>query len=231
MKKAMISLCDKTGFMGKDWLEAGYEVFLVDPQHKETRKEDGYTKIAGTVIESAHLIGQILRRFDVRFVAGFPPCTDVANSGSRWFQGKLQNDAACWARAAMVAEQCRMVALLSGAPGFFENPTGVFCNDSMFGSASFYFHPYEFGGYLPDDDVHPTFPNWINPRDAYTKKTGLWAFNGFQLPDKRPVPVPEGEAGNSKQYSQMGGDSVLTKDVRSATPRGFARACFLKYSC
>jgi hypothetical protein len=47
---------------------------------------------------------------------------------------------------------------------------------------------------------------------------------GFRMPHKKPVPIPEGY---SDQHNLLGGKSERTKNIRSATPRGFARAVFL----
>lgn len=43
------------------------------------------------------------------------------------------------------------------------------------------------------------------------------------MPDKLPVPVPEGY---STQHLKLGGKSERVKNIRSATPRGFAEAVF-----
>lgn len=228
-KKAILSLCDYTGLFCADWVEAGFEAILVDPQHGKTRKENGYIKLAGTIVECSDLIRQFMDKFEIVFVAGFPPCTDVAVSGTRHFDSKIKNDALVWAKSVMVAEQCRMIGLLCGCPWFFENPVSILANSELFGKPK-YFHPFEYGGYLEGKEKHPLYSEWINDSDAYTKKTGLWCGGGFDLPDKRPVAVPNDEAGKSKQYSQLGGDSLKTKNIRSATPRGFSRAVFEKYS-
>lgn len=58
----------------------------------------------------------------VRFVAGFPPCTDVAVSGTPHFAAKAGKDKFFQAKAALIAEQCRVIGQLAGAPWFFENP-------------------------------------------------------------------------------------------------------------
>ncbi|CNE41131.1 Uncharacterised protein [Yersinia similis] len=70
---------------------------------------------------------------------------------------------------------------------------------------------------------HPTYPDYIAPRDAYPKKTCLWTGGGFVMPDKLPVSVPDGY---STQYLKLGGKSERVKNMRSATPRGFAEAVF-----
>ena len=61
----------------------------------------------------------------------------------------------------------------------------------------------------------------IAPFDAYTKKTCLWTGVGFVMPTKVAVEVGKGY---SAQYKKLGGKSQRTKDIRSATPRGFAIA-------
>lgn len=43
----VISLCDYTGNMVKPWLEAGYEAFIVDPQHETTTYKGGADEIRG----------------------------------------------------------------------------------------------------------------------------------------------------------------------------------------
>lgn len=214
MRKGVISLCDYTGIFTKPWHESGYSVLHVDPQREGN----------GTILEMIPKIRHFITTRNIVLVAGFPPCTDVAVSGAAHFEKKRQSDPHFQAKAALIAEQCRMVGELSGAPWFFENPVSVF--SSIFGVPDYSFHPYEFGGYLPEDDVHPEWPEIIKPRDAYPKKTCLWIGGGFELPEKKPVNV---DSGYSDQHNKLGGKSLRTKNIRSATPRGFAQAVFEKY--
>jgi len=86
------------------------------------------------------------------------------------------------------------------------------------------FHPYEYGGYINYDDAkHPRWPEYIAPFDAYPKKTCLWTGGDFKMPTKVAVDVPKGY---STQHKKLGGKSQRTKDIRSATPRGFAKAVY-----
>ena len=62
---------------------------------------------------------------------------------------------------------------------------------------------------------------WLE--DAYPKKTCLWTGNGFTMPWTDPV---QPEDGHSRQHLKLGGKSAKTKNIRSATPRGFARAVY-----
>ena len=88
------------------------------------------------------------------------------------------------------------------------------------------FHPYEYGGYIPIEDKTSPY-DLIPTRDAYTKKTCLWIRNGhdvdFNMPEKRPVELPT-DYKYSPQHLKLGGKSLKTKNIRSATPRGFAIA-------
>lgn len=215
MKGIVISLCDYTGVATQPWRDAGYDAIHIDPQREGN----------GTILEMMPVIRKAIMSGQVKFVMGFPPCTDVAVSGAAHFASKAEKDKHFQAKAALVAEQCRIIGEIAGCPWFFENPVSVFA--SIFGKPSCSFHPYEFGGYLPEDDEHPLWPEYIKPRDAYPKKTCLWTGGGFELPDLKPVHV---EPGFSDQHNKLGGKSLRTKNIRSATPRGFAQAIFEKYN-
>lgn len=102
-----------------------------------------------------------------------------------------------------------------------ENPVSVI--SSKWRKPDFTFNPFEFGGYLQLDDKHPDYPEYIMPRDAYPKKTCIWHGNGFNEPKKNPVEV---QPGYSLQHKKLGGKSLKTKNIRSATPRGFALAVY-----
>ena len=202
----VISLCDLTGNMVAPWVEAGYEAFLVDPQHGITRKEGPITKFAGTVEDAAEAIGELIRTGDVAMVFGFPPCTDMAVSGARWFKTKYEADKLFQAKAVMVAEQCRTIGRLSGAPWFVENPVSVLA--SAFGKPQHSFHPADYTAY--------------EPADNYTKKTCLWAGGGFVMPQPakdRTLGAPD----NRIHFASPGPERA---NFRSATPMGFAQAVF-----
>lgn len=223
MRSVIVSLCDLTGVMVQPWVEAGYSAVLVDPQHPEGVTVDGAITRVGHVIDHPTTWGVLRDVADrVVFVSGFPPCTDVAVSGAAHWERKRAADPYFQARAAIVAEQCRLFGQMTGAPWFIENPVSAF--GKIFGKADHVFHPYEFGGYLPEGDEHPIYPRYIRARDAYPKKTCLWTGNGFAMPDRLPVDV---SAGYSDQHKLLGGKSERTKNIRSATPRGFARAVYL----
>lgn len=204
--KTVISLCDLTGNMVQPWVDAGYNAVLVDPQHVATRIEGQVTKFAGTVEDAADFIGHLIRCGDVAGVFGFPPCTDMAVSGARWFKAKYEADKLFHAKAVMVAEQCRTIGRLSGAPWFVENPVSVLA--SAFGKPNYTFHPADYTAYEPGDN--------------YTKKTCLWAGGGFIMPQ----PSKDGSLGAPDNRIHFASPGPERANFRSATPMGFARAVF-----
>lgn len=227
----ILSLCDLTGHGVKDWVENGYDAILVDPQHTfdnhcqiiEIKEGHGIITRVDQIIDHPMTWRRIRERWEeIVFVAAYPPCTDVAVSGARWFEEKAKKDPHFQTKAALIAEQCRTIGNLLGVPWFFENPVSVF--SSIFGKAQYTFDPYQYGGYLPEDDVHPEYPEYIAPRDAYPKTTNLWTSRDFVMPPPKPVEVPEGY---STQYNKLGGKSDKTKNIRSATPRGISKAIYL----
>lgn len=204
--KTVISLCDLTGNVTQPWVDAGYRALLVDPQHGTTRIEGAVTKFAGTIEDAMEFIGHLIRTGDVAMVFGWPPCTDMAVSGARWFEDKRKADPMFQAKAVMVAEQCRTIGRLSGAPWTVENPVSVLA--SAFGKPSHYFHPWQYTAY--------------EPADSYTKKTCLWTGGGFIMPE--PAVDPDApEPDNRIHFASPGPERA---NIRSVTPMGFARAVF-----
>lgn len=228
--KTAVFLYDFTGIMAQPWIAAGYTCISFDGQHPEGITQDGNWWKVGlwftgnmqsdlkAITASVHTITQV----KPEFVFGFPECTHMAVSGARHFASKLEKDPDIQHRAARLAMLVEHVANFYGAKWGAENPVSVL--SSLWRKPDFTFHPYEYGGYLPVSDVHPIYPEHIKPRDAYPKKTCIWCGNGFQQPQIKCVPV---DSGYSVQYHRLGGRSLKTKNIRSATPRGFATAVFL----
>ena len=212
MRKAAVFFCDLTGVMGSPWVEAGYDIVLVDPQHMNTsieKRQNGAIvyRIAGTILDALPFVGQMLRTHHIVFAFGFPPCTDVAVSGARHFEAKRQRDPHFQAKAALVAEQCRTAFMLFGCPWGFENPVSVF--SSIFGKPDHIFRPHQFTGYEPNDN--------------YTKATCLWTGGGFMMPEH----FKDEALGNPDDRIHKAPPSAGRANFRSATPAGFAKAVFL----
>jgi len=227
MKQIVISLYDFTGEALKPWAEAGYACYAFDIQHLDTKVEGyangGFIRYEGLDLHDFSTYQDLFFRFNGRKVAfgmAFPVCTDLAVSGAAWFKKKAEADPLFQQRAAQHAIDCASLFDDLGCPYFIENPVSVLA--TKWRKPDHTFHPYEYGGYIVKDDAqHPLWPDYIADRDAYPKKTCLWTGNGFVMPPKVPV---EPETGHSRQHLKLGGKSAKTKNIRSATPRGFAIA-------
>jgi len=203
MTPAAIFLCDKTGIAASPWAAAGIECWCVDIGHsiRRDRQEGLINFVWGDVRSWRPPAG---RR--ILFVGAFPPCTHVAVSGARDFakkRGIMLRDALETFEAS-----CQAIAW-SGAPGFAENPVGVLSSIPHIGKPDHWFHPSDYAGYSPEPEA-----------DAYTKKTGLWTFNGYVMPAPKPVDPVHG----SKMWKLTPSDDRA--DQRSATPLGFSIANF-----
>jgi hypothetical protein len=96
----------------------------------------------------------------------------------------------------------RIIAMCKPEWWALENPVGRL--KYWMGKPNFKFDPCDFG-------------------DAYTKRTYLWGC--FLEPVKHPV-EPVRVSSQGSWLMRMGGKSDRTKELRSVTPPGFARAFF-----
>lgn len=225
------SLFDGSGIMGLPWAEAGHTVYCFNADDAD---HGDYAAVGAKVSHSnIHYInawlddGFIAEAVDGAFgsrpdiVFAFPPCTDLAVSGAAHFEQKRKLNPDFQINAVETCRVAQRLADVFGVPYMIENPVSVL--STMWRRPDHTFHPYEFGGFLPEDDRHPFFPEIISPRDAYPKKTCLWVGGGFIMPTAEPVEAPRGY---SAQHNRLGGKSARTKTIRSLTPRGFALAVF-----
>tara|TARA_B110000977_G_scaffold2037_1_gene2823 strand:- start:69 stop:821 length:753 start_codon:yes stop_codon:yes gene_type:complete len=234
-KGIVLSLFDYTAEALKPWAAAGYECHAFDIQHVDAEPTFENTQFfaGGGSISYLHADlhdfnthKDIFMRFDGRKVVlgmAWPVCTDMAVSGAAWFASKAKADPNFQTKAVNHATICADLFDALGVPYMIENPVSVLA--TKWRKPDHTFHPYEFGEYIPEDQgEHPRWPEYIAPFDAYTKKTCLWTGGGYKMPPKLPTCKP---VGYSTQHKKLGGKSKKTKDIRSATPRGFAIANFL----
>jgi hypothetical protein len=203
----VVSLCDITGVFTTPWVEAGCDVVLVDPQHGLTRYEGQTMKVAATVNEALPLLADLLRTRRIVFVAAFPPCTELATSGSAHWARKSKVDPWFQSKAIAVAEQCRTFAELTGAPYFVENPRSSLSR--VFGAPDHSFDPWEY--------------TQFEAADNYSKFTCLWTGGGFRMP---PRHVRPGLGDPVEFVMSMAGSHAERGNARSVTPLGFSRAVF-----
>lgn len=181
----VLSLFDFSGIMVKPWREAGYETLNVDLKN------------------GIDVLRWLPPRVDYHICFAFPPCTDQAVSGARWFKDK---GLAGLARAIELVERARDVCAWCECPWMIENPVSVM--SSYWRKPDYQFHPWQFAGH--------------EPADNYTKKTCLWTGNGFVMPEYRPLldsAKPDNRIHAMPPSKNRG-------DLRSVTPQGFARAVF-----
>lgn len=206
-KDTILCLCDLTGVMAQPWVDAGYRAILVDPQHADGVSVDGAVTRVGHIIDHPETWRVIRENADrIAFVASFPPCTQLAVSGARWFKHKAEADPAFQFKAMQVVWQCHSIAEQLGAPYFIENPVSRI--SSLWRKPDHSFHPYEFTA--------------LEPRDNYTKKTMLWVGGGFKMPAP-DMATGLGDPDDRIHKCAPGDDRA---NIRSATPRGFAKAVF-----
>jgi hypothetical protein len=196
----VLSLCDRTGNMVRPWLDAGHECWIVDVQHAT-----GWRRAGNLVTVGADVLTWLPPRRDYLFVAAFPPCTDLAVSGARWYKDK---GLGALAHAAELVERCRLICEWSDAPWMLENPVGTL--STYWRKPDHKFDPHEFAQLADDPDS-----------EAYTKRTCLWTGGGFVMPERSPLAPMLGSA------MWLLPPSEDRADLRSVTPTGFARAVYL----
>lgn len=228
-KGIVLSLYDYTGEALRPWAEAGYKCYAFDIQHDDSTRWDFK---GGGSVEFVHMdlwdhnnISKMHEWFEyenVVFGMAFPVCTDLAVSGAAHFARKAKADPEFQIKASNHARWCAEFFEVLGVPYFVENPVSRLA--TLWRKPDHTFQPYQYGGYIPPGEYeHPRWPEYIAARDAYPKKTCLWTGGGFVMPEHKAVPVG---GGYSTQHLKLGGKSMKTKNIRSATPRGFARAVF-----
>jgi len=210
------SLFDGSGIMGFPWAVAGHKVYcfnsskgnhgeyFVKMQHENINYVDSWI--------SDTWDPQGCGKPDIIF--SFPDCTMLAGSGEK--HDRSDEDIHTAVANARVAES---LGNHHACPWMVENPVGKLSTEWR--KPDHYFDPFQFGGYLSgfENQFHPRMPL----HDGYTKKTAIWCGNGFIFPDEKEGPI---NIGLFWGWKYLGGDSERTKQLRSLTPRGFAKAVY-----
>jgi len=136
-----------------------------------------------------------------------PPCQAFSGSGARWWADK-DSDGRTEEGLELIGATTRFILACNPHFWVLENPVGRL--NRWLGKPTMYFQPYEYG-------------------DAYSKKSALWGkFNiGLQRNTVEPkmYTTSTGKRG-SEYWMKLGGKSERTKELRSITPMGFAKAFF-----
>jgi len=167
-------------------------------------REAGYDVRQFDIKNGKHEDVRLLEMFNANVygILAAPECTAFANSGARW----PRTDDEMRQALALVDACLRAVVAYRRTLKFWalENPIGKL--KRFLGPPKLRFNPCDFG-------------------DPYTKRTCLWG--DFVIPAPLFVSAQSVEpTEGSKMWARYGGKSERTKEARSTTPLGFARAFF-----
>lgn len=216
-KGIIISCFDLSCIFLKPWIEAGYECHAIDLQHPKGKTVEGNLTKWGMDVrewEESFFIHYPEKPEGLKKVlvaAFFPPCTDLAVSGARWFAQKEEKNPGTRKRAMDMVFWSDKMGKKLNCPYFIENPVSVISTEWR--KSDYSFHPFEFGGYRGGEN------------DGYTKKTCLWTGGGFRLPEKKVIPL---DPKTAQRIWKMA-PSPERQNLRSKTPEGFSRAIFEAY--
>lgn len=130
-----------------------------------------------------------------------PPCTDFSGSGAQYWKAK-DADGRTDQSLALVDKTLEIINWYPELRFWaLENPVGRLSKLRPLLGSPWYFQPHWFG-------------------DPYTKKTGLWGNFNKDLPRNDVAPDP------NNWIMKLGGKSERTKELRSMTPLGFAKAFY-----
>lgn len=211
------SMFDGSGIMGLPWAMDGHSVYCFNAEsadhgeYEVKMRHENINYVELWIDESFKEKMKDYPRPDVIF--SFPSCTELAGSGEKHERGDESI-----ITAVSMARIAEYIGMEFNVPWMVENPVGKL--SSEWRRPDSYFNPFEYGGYMSgfEESFHPRMP----AMDAYTKKTCLWYGNGFSMPERRPV----SHIGKFWGWAYLGGKSERTKQLRSLTPRGFARAVY-----
>ncbi len=194
----ILSLCDLSGNMVQPWAVAGYKCTIVDTEHPT-----GLSWRDGVWLYGCDVLDWNPDHEHYDMVFAFPPCTNLAVSGARWFKDK---GLAGLIDGLQLVEACRVICETSGTSWMLENPVSML--STYWRKPDYAFNPCDFGGYCDP------------PSDNYTKKTCLWTGGDFRMPEPKPVTPAV------KSYIHTMPPSKDRSRLRSVTPMGFAEAVF-----
>jgi len=137
----------------------------------------------------------------VHGILAAPPCTDFAGSGAQYWKAK-DEDGRTEASLALIDKTLEIIEWFHPTWWVLENPVGRLPKLRPQIGSPWYFQPFWYG-------------------DAWTKKTGLWGNFNKDLPRNEVKPDP------NSWIMKLGGKSERTKELRSMTPLGFAKAFYL----
>lgn len=200
-----VGLFEESGIMALPFAEFGWECHCFDIDQSEIGEKVIHPNITYHEIDLlTNGIFEVVPRAD--FVAGFPPCTDLASSGAAWWAKKRAANPRFQEDAMKLVYRVKEIADHYNAAYFIENPKGVITK--MWRKWDYRFHPYEYSGFAEED--------------CYTKETFLWTGNGFKMP--QPIICEYCVTPEKQAIRNINAKGDRRRRLRSKTPRGFAEA-------
>ncbi|KAA2245513.1 DNA cytosine methyltransferase [Chitinophaga agrisoli] len=197
--RLIISLYDFTGNWVKDYIDAGYPVMLWDKKIEGDILE-GFSKLLSEIEDTG---------LKVHGVFAACPCTDFCASGARWWAAKDEPqtgyepfESPTELSIFLVLIVLHFVDIVKPKFWVIENPKGRI--EKLIPELI----PYRRMGFNPCDFGDP-----------YTKYTILWGEFNQHLSGQSALPLYGSLMHNI-------GPSAKRAEIRSTTPRGFARAFF-----
>lgn len=209
--KVILSLFDFTGTWPQPFLQAGYFLHQVD------------IKNGIDILTWDYKTALPADEFNVVGILAAPPCTDYSGSGAQYWKAKDLNGTTA-ASNLLMEKTLEIVDYYKPAFWAMENPVGRL-RRMLRGE----YKPGEPQINVPDSlkDVVKDINHAFHPcdyGDPYTKKTLLWGTFNNDLIKTEVEPIRSNKQGSWLQ--SLGGKSERTKELRSVTPPGFARAFF-----
>ena len=200
-----IGLFEESGIQAQAFADLGWECHCFDIDQNEIGEKVAHENISyhQTDLLTDHIYN-IIEKAD--FVAGFPPCTDLAVSGTAHWAKKRELNPNFQEDALKLVKRVEEIANHYNAAFYIENPKGVITR--LWKKWDCKFHPYEFSAYCDDD--------------CYTKETYLWTGNGFIMPEK--IICPSCATPNKGAIRDINAKGDIRRRLRSKTPQGFAQA-------
>lgn len=221
-EKIILDLCGGRGSWSEPYAEAGYDRRVITLPEYDVRSYDPPPNVWG--------------------ILAAPPCTHFSLSGAQYWKAKDADGRT--AEAVGIVRACLRIIEIS-KPKFWalENPRGRIqklvpeigplkeefdpCDFAGWGDMIYrcpcgYEFEYELGKYGCPNCVGENVAA-LGYQDAYTKKTRLW---GDFVPPFRKKAPPVRYCKQGSWIQKLGGDSEKTKELRSITPAGFARAFY-----
>jgi len=172
----------------------------------------------------------------VAFACASPPSRDLSVAGARHWKRKRERNPDFQRDAVALVREIAALFDELDCPYYIANPASSQLR-RLWREPNYAYQPYEYGGYLQPRDKHPLYPEQIPAQDAYSQQQGLWTGGGFRMPVGKPVDptwkyfVAARGGGGAAQRRRM--SPVLygnwnARAARATTPRGFAKALYLR---